>query len=218
MGVVGPSGSGKSTLLEVMVRLRTPESGTITVNGSNVAEVSARSWAAQVALVPQEPRLLVASVADNVRFGRGEITDDEVRAAARAAHVLDEIEALPGGLDARLGPGEGGLSGGQRQRLVLARALVGRPSLIVLDEPTSALDERSEVSVVATLQALRGTATIVIVSHRPSTLSICDRVLCLRDGRLVEEISAASLAADPAALAAWAARAGRAESGAADGA
>jgi ABC-type bacteriocin/lantibiotic exporter with double-glycine peptidase domain len=125
-----------------------------------------------------------ASVADNIRFLREGIDDETVRRCAEAAHVAEEILALPDGFDTRLGPRGIGLSGGQKQRLAIARALAGRPELIVLDEPTSALDPRSEHLFVETIRELAGTVTLVIVAHRATTLTACGRLLLLRDGHV----------------------------------
>ncbi len=145
-------------------------------------EVSLEAWYDQFVFVPQDNRLLLASVADNIRFYRPGVDRDRVVQAAELAHLRDEIEQLPEGFDTVIGPGGHDLSGGQKQRLGLARALVGEPTVLVLDEPTSALDMRSEQLVQQTLQDLRGKVSLFIVAHRLSTLSICDHVLVLRDG------------------------------------
>ncbi len=184
VGIIGPSGSGKSTLLQVLLRLRRPTAGSVTVAGKPYETISARSWARLVALVPQEPQLMQASVSDNIRFLRPGISQAEIERAADAAHVGDEIRALTDGFDTMLGPRGSGLSGGQKQRVAIARALVGRPRLLVLDEPTSALDMTSERRLQQTLEELKGTITIVIVAHRQGTLDTCDRLVALRSGTI----------------------------------
>lgn len=139
-------------------------------------------WYELIATVPQDNQLIRATVADNIRFYRDDLADDAVVAAARRAHVHDEIMDLPDGYDTMLGQGVRQLSGGQRQRLGIARALVGDPLLIVFDEPTSALDSRSEQLVANTLDDLHGEVTMIVIAHRPATTAHCDRVVRLTNG------------------------------------
>ena len=184
VGMIGPSGGGKSTLVQVLLRLRPPTRGTMTVSGIPYEEIEPASWHRLVTLVPQEPKLFQGSVADNIAFLRPGITRDQVEHAAGLAHVLDDIRALPAGFDTELGPRGAGLSGGQKQRIAIARALVGEPQLLVLDEPTSALDVRSEQLLQQTIWGLKGRVTFVIVAHRLTTLACCDRVIAMADGRI----------------------------------
>ena len=185
VGLVGPSGGGKSTIVQILTRLRRPESGTVRIDGADYTTLTAASWSSLVALVPQEPQLMEGSIADNIRFWRSTISDERVVEAAREAHIFDEIMEMPLGFSTQLGPGGSGLSGGQKQRVALARALAGRPGLLVLDEPTSALDARSEALVRDTLRALKGRTAVVVVAHRPSTLEVCDRVVTVDRGQIV---------------------------------
>ena len=185
IGVVGPSGSGKTTLLEIVLRLRTDYEGTYRVNGADAASLDLAEHTRRMAFVPQKPRLLTATAAENIRFLRPDITDEAVRQAARTAHIAEEIEAFEDGWDTVISERGRGLSGGQRQRLCLARALAGSPDLLVLDEPTSALDSRSEALLRESLAALAGQVTVVLVAHRGSTLSICRRAVVLVEGRVV---------------------------------
>lgn len=182
IAIVGPSGAGKSTLIQLLLRLRQPTSGSILVDGVPLDEVSLDRWYELIATVPQDNQLIRATVADNIRFYRDDLADDAVVAAARRAHVHDEIMDLPDGYDTMLGQGVRQLSGGQRQRLGIARALVGDPLLIVFDEPTSALDSRSEQLVANTLDDLHGEVTMIVIAHRPATTAHCDRVVRLTNG------------------------------------
>lgn len=184
LGVVGPSGGGKSTLAQVLVRLRPPTSGTVTIDGCDYREHTDEDFSRLVSFVPQEPHLLEDTVEANIRFLRDGYSDDDVRGAAARAHVLADLEELPQGLATVLGPRGGGLSGGQRQRLTIARALLGMPQLLVLDEPTSALDVKSEQLLGATIRDLKTSTTMVIIAHRPATLEACDRLAVVSSGRI----------------------------------
>lgn len=182
VGIVGPSGSGKSTLAQLLLRLREPSEGTMEVDGIDVRRFSAGSWHRRVALVPQEAHLLHGTVADNIAFLRPWVDRASVERAAIDAGVHAEILALPHGYDTHVGATSRDLSGGQVQRISIARALAGQPSVLVLDEPTSALDVHSEAIVQKTLDLLRERLLVVIIAHRLTTLSICDRLVVLRSG------------------------------------
>lgn len=184
LGVIGPSGAGKSTLAQLLLGLRQPTSGQLTSGGVALPDIEGSWWSGHVAFVPQEAKLATGTVAENIRFFRDGITDAALREAARQANILRDIEALPQGFDTHLGERGGQLSGGQRQRLSIARALVGRPGLLVLDEPTSALDGQSEALIRDALAMLRGQLSFVIIAHRMSTLDICDRIMVIEDGRM----------------------------------
>lgn len=184
VGIVGPSGSGKSTLVQLLLRLRQPTKGTVLANGLDVDKLSLDDWYQRVTFVPQEPRLFSGSVADNIRFFREEISDQDVEEAARLAHFHDEVVAWPLGYKTSVGESGGQISGGQKQRLCIARALLGRPDLVVLDEPTSSLDVKSEALVRDTLREVASRATVFIIAHRLSTLAMCDRIMVLLAGRV----------------------------------
>jgi ATP-binding cassette subfamily B protein len=184
IGIVGPSGAGKSTLVQILLRLRDPASGRYLVNGIAVDEFSREDWHKLVAYVPQEPRLLHASVAENIRFFR-DMDDATVERAARLARIHDDIVAWRDGYDTRIGPRADAVSGGQQQRICLARALAARPQVLVLDEPTSALDPHSEALIQESLTALKSELTLFTIAHRMSTLDMCNRVMVIIDGRLV---------------------------------
>ncbi len=197
VGLVGPSGSGKSTLAHIFMRLRVPTSGSATLGGVPLGDIRSEDWARLMAFVPQEPKLLEASVADNIRFLRPGIDDDAVMAAARSAHIADEVLAMPEGFETRLGPRGSGLSGGQKQRIAIARALVGNPECIVLDEPTSALDALSEIRLQKTIAELKGRVTLIIVAHRFATLASCSRLIVLEKGTVQRMGTPSELAAEP---------------------
>ncbi|QXC60267.1 ABC transporter ATP-binding protein/permease [Aquihabitans sp. G128] len=184
IGIIGPSGSGKSTLIQLILRLREPSSGRYLVDGIEAGELEDDAWFREVAFVPQDCRVISASIRDNIRFFRPHLTDDEVVEAAKRAHVHEEIVAMPEGYDTVLSSRGGGLSGGQRQRVALARALATTPSILVLDEPTSALDMRSEALVHETLTKLQGSVTLLVIAHRLSTLKTCDRIMVFGAGEL----------------------------------
>jgi ATP-binding cassette subfamily B protein len=184
VGVIGPSGAGKSTLIQILLRLRAPSEGRFLVNGEPAEQYIAADWHRRVAYVPQEPRLLHASVAENIRYFR-DVLDEEVQRAAKLARIEQDILSWPQGYDTIVGPRADAVSGGQQQRICLARALVARPEVLVLDEPTSALDPHSESLIQGSLTALADELTLFIVAHRMSTLDICNRVMVIIDGRLV---------------------------------
>jgi ABC-type multidrug transport system fused ATPase/permease subunit len=184
IGIVGPSGAGKSTLVQLLLRLRDPVDGRYLINDEPAGSFTSVDWRKQVSYVPQDPRLLHASVADNIRFFR-DIDDAEVERAARLARIHDDIMTWTNGYDAIVGPRADAVSGGQQQRICLARALAARPEMLILDEPTSALDPKSEAMIGESLHTIRANLTLFIVAHRMSTLEMCDRVMVIVDGRLV---------------------------------
>jgi ATP-binding cassette subfamily B protein len=184
IGVIGPSGAGKSTLAQLLLGLRSPSSGTLTVSGTDLREIDRAWWSRHVAFVAQDALLFTGTVAENIRFFREGIADSTLEDAARQANILVDIERLPQGFETHLGERGSQLSGGQRQRLSIARALAGGPELLVLDEPTSALDARSEALIRDAIARLKGTATVVIIAHRLSTLDMCDRIMVIEDGTM----------------------------------
>ena len=184
IGVIGPTGAGKSTLIQILLQLRRPRSGSYLVNGLPAERFLRSDWHGRVVYVPQEPRLLHATVAENVRFDR-ELDQPAIERAARLAHIHDEIMSWERGYETVVGPRADAVSGGQQQRLCLARALAATPEVLVLDEPTSALDPKSESRIQESLNELKDELTLFIIAHRMSTLDICDRVMVIMGGRLV---------------------------------
>ena len=193
VALVGPSGAGKSTALALIPRLQDTTTGTVSVDNANVRSVTLASLRGAIAYVGQDTLLFDDSVGANIRMGRPEATDAEVRAAAAAAAAADFIAALPQGYDTRVGPGGQRLSGGQRQRVTLARALLRNPRILLLDEATSALDTESEAAVQQALATLRKGRTTIVIAHRLSTVRDADLVVVLDAGRAVEQGTHAQL-------------------------
>jgi ABC-type multidrug transport system fused ATPase/permease subunit len=181
IGIIGPSGAGKSTLVQILLALRAPDAGRYLVDDVPVEQYAHEDWSRHVSYVPQEPRLLHASVAANVRYLR-DIDDAAIQRAARLAGIHDEIESWPRGYDTLIGPRADAVSGGQQQRICLARALAGRPGVLILDEPTSALDPHSRNRIHQSLLSLKHHLTLFIVAHDMETLALCDRVMVIVDG------------------------------------
>jgi ATP-binding cassette subfamily B protein len=186
VALVGPSGSGKSTVAALLTRFYAPLAGTIAVDGRDVAGLDGSSLRRHVGVVAQEPILFATSIRDNIRYGRPDATDDEVRAAALAANALAFVEAFPDGLDTLVGERGVRLSGGQKQRIAIARAVLKDPAILILDEATSALDSESEHLVQEALDRLMEGRTTLVIAHRLSTVRDADEVVVLDAGRVVE--------------------------------
>ncbi|PRX99708.1 ABC transporter ATP-binding protein [Allonocardiopsis opalescens] len=184
--LVGPSGAGKSTLAALLPRFHDVTGGAIRVGGVDVRDMASRELLASVSPVFQDVVLLRDTVAENIRIGRPEAGDDEVRRAAKAAQVHDVVMRLPHGYDTVLGAGGGGLSGGERQRLTIARAILADAPIVVLDEATAALDPDSEAAVQDALAELVAGRTVIVIAHRLHTVSGAHRILVLDQGRLAE--------------------------------
>jgi subfamily B ATP-binding cassette protein MsbA len=190
VALVGPSGAGKTTIAGLLPRFYDVTSGSVSIDGIDVRSLSFADIRGSLAIVPQEPALFSGSVRDNIayaRLGDAAPTDDEIIAAARAAHALEFIDRLPQGLDTLVGERGVKLSGGQRQRIAIARVFLRDPAIVVLDEATSSLDNESERLIEAAMEELlRGRSTLII-AHRLSTVRRANRVLVLDSGRIVEE-------------------------------
>ncbi|MFU8854567.1 ABC transporter ATP-binding protein [Micromonospora sp. SL1-18] len=198
VALVGPTGAGKSTIASLALRLVDPRTGTVTLDGVDVRELTAASLAANVALVAQVPFVFDDTVRANITLDRPGIGDEEVWAALRLAEADGFVAALPDGLDTMVGERGTSLSGGQRQRLTLARALAGRPRLLVLDDATSAVDPRVEAAILAGLRAPTGgtaPASILVVAYRRATIALADEVIYVEQGRVVARGTHAELLA-----------------------
>jgi len=187
VAIIGPSGVGKSTLLNLLPRFFDPTEGVVRLEGVDLRELRLRDLRAQMAVVLQEPILLPVSIAENIAYGKPRASRRQIEAAARAANAEEFITRLPNGYMTIVGEGGTRLSVGERQRLNLARAFLKDAPILLLDEPTSALDVESEEAVVRSLHELMKGRTTLIVAHRLSTISNVDKILVLRDGRLIEE-------------------------------
>ena len=195
VALVGPSGAGKSTVFRLLLRFYDPQSGMVSVDGVDVRAADPVAVRGRFAWVSQEAPLFSGSASENIRFGREDASDDEIRAAAEEAQALGFVEALPEGFDTPLGERGKSLSGGQRQRMAIARALVRDAPILLLDEATSALDAENERLVQAALdQAMEGRTTIVI-AHRLATVLRADRIVVMEDGKVVQEGNHQSLMA-----------------------
>jgi ATP-binding cassette subfamily B protein len=185
LALVGPSGAGKSTVFQLLLRFYDPQSGVVRLDGIDVRTVDPLAVRSRIALVPQEPAIFAESVAENVRYGRPDASDDEVRAASEAAFADEFISRLPQGYETYLGERGVRLSGGQKQRLAIARAVLADRPVLLLDEATSALDSASERMVQAALERLMKGRTTLIIAHRLSTVKRVDRIAVIDHGRLV---------------------------------
>lgn len=185
LALVGPSGAGKSTMFELLERFYDVDSGSITVGGVDIREISPRVLREQIGLVSQQPALFTADVKYNIRYGNPAASDEEVVAAAKAAYAHDFIMALPEQYDTPLGEQGVRLSGGQRQRIAIARAILKNPRILLLDEATSALDSESERHVQRAIEQLMKGRTTIIIAHRLSTVQHVDRIAVLEQGKLV---------------------------------
>ncbi|MFL3654195.1 MAG: ABC transporter transmembrane domain-containing protein [Halioglobus sp.] len=185
LALVGPSGAGKSTVFELLQRFYDPQQGQVALDGQDVRTMGLKTLREHIALVPQQPALFTGDVRYNIAYGKLDATDDEVVAAARAAHAHTFITALPEGYGSHLGEQGVRLSGGQRQRIALARAILNDPKILLLDEATSALDTESEYQVQLALQELMKNRTTVIIAHRLSTILHADNIAVLDEGQLI---------------------------------
>ncbi len=193
VGLVGRSGSGKSTVLALLQRLRDVPSGQVLLDGIDIARLTQDSLHDAIGIVPQDVSLFHRSVLDNIRYGRPDASDTEVRAAAEAACCREFIEALPEGYATEVGDRGVKLSGGQRQRLAIARAFLRNPPVLLLDEATSALDSESEAAVQRALNRLMQGRTVIAVAHRLSTLRDFDRIVVMQSGRILQDGTPAAL-------------------------
>ena len=187
VALVGPSGAGKTTLFQLILRFYDPDSGSIKFDGVDLRETDQADLRRNIGIVTQDPVVFAGSAADNIRYGRPDADDADIRKAAIAAYAFDFIEAMPQGFETYLGERGVRLSGGQRQRIAIARAILRDPTLLLLDEATSALDAESEHAVQQALDRLMRNRTTLVIAHRLSTVIAADRILVMDHGRIVAE-------------------------------
>ena len=200
VALIGPSGAGKSTLVKLLPRFYDVSAGRITIDGVDIRQVTLKSLREQIAIVSQEPILFSGTIADNLRYGKPDATETDVRAAAQAAFAHPFIEQLPQGYDTEVGERGLRLSGGQKQRLAIARAFLKHAPIVILDEPTSALDAESEELVKQALNRLLDGRTALIIAHRLSTIEHADIVIVLDGGCIIEQGRHAELLRHPDGL------------------
>jgi len=184
--IIGPSGAGKTTIADLALGLVRPQQGEVFLDDVPLSEIDVSKWRLCVGYVPQDMLLLHEDLLTNVTLGDPALSRSDVEEALLAAGALDFVKDLPQGIDTPLGERGARLSGGQRQRIAIARALVHRPSLLILDEATAALDPASEAGIYDTVRSLRGRTTILAISHQPGLLQVADRVYRLSAGRVTE--------------------------------
>ena len=187
IALVGLTGAGKTTLVSLIPRFYDPTVGRVTIDGVDVKQYRVRSLREKIAIVLQDPVLFAGTIADNLRYGRLDATDEEIEQAARAAHAHEFISRLPNSYQTEIAQAGGTLSGGERQRLSVARAILKDAPILILDEPTSSLDSISEEIVFAALRRLRAGRTTIVIAHRLSTVRDADSILVLDGGRIAAQ-------------------------------
>jgi ATP-binding cassette subfamily B protein len=194
IALVGPTGSGKTTTLALLQRLRDPQEGKVSIDGTDIKDVSLSSLRQSIGVVFQDAGLFNRSIAENIRVGRPGATDEEVEAAARMAEAHEFIMQKQGGYSFVIGERGNALSGGERQRVAIARAILKNAPILLLDEATSALDNETEAKIKNALEAVRRGRTTFIIAHRLSTVANAEKILVLERGRIVEAGKFAELA------------------------
>jgi ATP-binding cassette subfamily B protein len=187
VALVGPSGAGKTTVFQLLQRFFDVQAGSVLVDGMDIRDVEPRDLRARIALVPQETVIFGDSALENIRYGRPTATEEEIRAAAKAAQADEFIAKLPQGYHTQLGERGVTLSGGQRQRLAIARAILRDAPILLLDEATSALDAESERLVQIALESLMKQKTTIVIAHRLATVQRADRIIVMDQGAIVAE-------------------------------
>lgn len=191
--LVGASGSGKSTVMRLIARFFDADQGSVRIGGVDVRQMSSAQLAGQISQIFQDAYLFQGSIADNIRLGKPDATDDEVLQVAHQAGMLEMLERLPHGLATAVGEGGTRLSGGERQRLSIARALIKPAPILLVDEATAALDAHNQAMITETLAHLRGQRTVIVIAHQLSTVAMADRIVVLDQGRVCEQGTPAAL-------------------------
>jgi ABC-type multidrug transport system fused ATPase/permease subunit len=185
--VTGASGAGKTTFVDAVAGLVVPDSGTIRLDGAPMDDALAQAWRDKISYVPQESFLLNETIRRNLIWGSKDVADGDIWEALSLVRLDDVVRRTTQGLDTEVSERGIRFSGGERQRIALARAILRRPEALILDEATSAIDIDTEAAIFEGLAAIRPKLTILVVAHRPSTLAMCDRVIRLENGRLIED-------------------------------
>ena len=193
--IVGPTGAGKTTLVNLLMRFYDVDSGAITLDGTDIRDLSREALRGQIGMVLQDAVLFKGTIMDNIRYGRLDATDEEVIEAAKATYVDRFVRSLPDGYDTEVDQDGGSVSAGERQLITIARAFLSQPALLILDEATSSVDTRTEVMVQQAMNALRSNRTSFVIAHRLSTIRDADVIVVMEDGRIVEQGSHAELVA-----------------------
>jgi ATP-binding cassette subfamily B protein len=193
VAIVGPSGAGKSTISRLLFRFYDVQSGAILIDGQDVRDVTQQSLRAAIGMVPQDTVLFNDTVAYNVRYGRIDASDEEVRRAAGLAQIGSFIESLPEGYDTMVGERGLKLSGGEKQRVAIARTILKAPPILILDEATSALDSHTEQEIQSALDLVSRDRTTIVIAHRLSTVISADEIIVLKEGRIEERGTHAAL-------------------------
>jgi ABC-type multidrug transport system fused ATPase/permease subunit len=186
VAIIGRTGAGKTTMVDLLLRFYDPTTGGIEIDGVDLRQARRDSLLDQMAVVTQEPFLFDGSIQDNIRYGRQGATEEEILAAARAAHVDEFVDGLTEGYETEVGAGGTRLSGGQRQRVTIARAILRDPAILVLDEATSSLDSKSERLVQDAIEKLLPGRTVFVIAHRLSTVRAADQIIVLEQGRIAQ--------------------------------
>jgi ATP-binding cassette, subfamily B, bacterial len=187
IALTGVNGSGKSTLVDLLFRFYCPDAGRILLDGVDIASIKLNKLRRSIAVVPQHPLLLNSTVRDNIRYGRPQATDEDVADAAKMAQAFDFISQLPDGFETQVGDKGVRLSGGQRQRIALARALLKNSAILILDEPTAMFDPEGERRLVREIKRAFANRTVILITHRPASLALADRVVVLDQGRIIDD-------------------------------
>ena len=197
--IVGPSGSGKSTTVQLTERFYDPNAGEVFIDDVPLKSINLRNYRQQIGYVGQEPVLFNMTIAENIRMGKPDATDEEIETALRKTNAWDFISKYPNGMHTNAGAGGGQLSGGQKQRIALARAFVKKPRVLIFDEATSALDKVNEAEVQKAIDQMKlelGSVTTLVIAHRLSTIQKADRIIVMKKGKIVEDGDHASLLRD----------------------
>ena len=195
VAIVGATGAGKTTLMSLLERFYDPDSGNILLDGVNLKDLTFSSLRDNLSIVPQDVFLFSGTIYENILYGKNDATEEEVRAAAKAACVEDFILSLPDGYDTLIGERGTRLSGGQKQRIAIARAILRKTPVLILDEATSAVDNNTEAQIQKAIDGLLGTRTVIVIAHRLSTVTKADKIIVMKNGRICEEGTHTSLLA-----------------------